>query len=299
MTDARYPERWMNDRRLRRLSHAGFRSFLNALTWSVANRTDGVIEPDDIELIPDFVAGTEVELVKTGAWEQRNGHWLVMEFADTQTSRDQLEAATIARRKNKDRQQRWRDRQSPDGQSAGQEDRNVTHNVTHNVTKTVITEARPGQDRLTPVLARPDVITTEVAGSNSSSLELVVTNRGTSLGKSSRTRTGSHLTAEWQPSESVKDDLRAKYPTVKLGLVLEEFIDYWLAIPGQRGTKLDWDRTFRNRVREVAHLPRFQRALNGNGVVANNGHANNDDKALGWMALGRQSEESHPRKELT
>jgi hypothetical protein len=97
----------------------------------------------------------------------------------------------------------------------------------------------------------------------------------------------------WQPSAKVKDDLRAKYPELMLGLILEEFRDYWLAIPGQRGSKLDWDRTFRNRVREVAHIPRFQR----------NGHAHPtmsapDEKALSWMALGRQPDES-PRKELT
>jgi hypothetical protein len=31
---------------------------------------------------------------------------------------------------------------------------------------------------------------------------------------------------------------------------IAEFIDYWIAVPGQRGTKLDWDATFRNRVRD-------------------------------------------------
>lgn len=31
-----------------------------------------------------------------------------------------------------------------------------------------------------------------------------------------------------------------------------EFVDYWIGIPGQRGTKLDWPATWRNRVRQVA-----------------------------------------------
>lgn len=31
-----------------------------------------------------------------------------------------------------------------------------------------------------------------------------------------------------------------------------EFKDYWIAIPGQRGTKLDWSATWRNRVRQIA-----------------------------------------------
>lgn len=30
-----------------------------------------------------------------------------------------------------------------------------------------------------------------------------------------------------------------------------EFVDYWISIPGQRGTKLDWSATWRNRVRTI------------------------------------------------
>lgn len=30
-----------------------------------------------------------------------------------------------------------------------------------------------------------------------------------------------------------------------------EFVDYWIGVPGQRGTKLDWSATWRNRVRSI------------------------------------------------
>lgn len=40
-----------------------------------------------------------------------------------------------------------------------------------------------------------------------------------------------------------------------------EFKDYWIAVPGQRGTKLDWSATWRNRVRELAG----RRKVRGNG----------------------------------
>lgn len=99
---------------------------------------------------------------------------------------------------------------------------------------------------------------------------------------------GAPLPEDWQPSEKLKTELRAAYPELKLGSVLEEFRDYWLGVPGQRGHKLDWDRTFRNRVREVAHMPRFQR--NGQPIGAAT------RKAMGWDAF-RETEE--PRKELT
>ena len=31
----------------------------------------------------------------------------------------------------------------------------------------------------------------------------------------------------------------------------EEFVDYWIAVPGQRGVKLDWSATWRNNARKV------------------------------------------------
>jgi hypothetical protein len=38
MTDARFPERWLQDRRVLRLSDVGFRLFTLSLAWSVSNR---------------------------------------------------------------------------------------------------------------------------------------------------------------------------------------------------------------------------------------------------------------------
>jgi hypothetical protein len=43
VTDARFPERWLNDRRVR--------LFVISLTWSVSNRTDGDLYDDDLLLI--------------------------------------------------------------------------------------------------------------------------------------------------------------------------------------------------------------------------------------------------------
>lgn len=50
-------------------------------------------------------------------------------------------------------------------------------------------------------------------------------------------------------------DLWAQF-AVTLGLdpaaVYAEFLDYWRGVPGQKGRKLDWDGTWRNRCRELA-----------------------------------------------
>ena len=53
--------------------------------------------------------------------------------------------------------------------------------------------------------------------------------------------------------------------------IIDEFIDYWRAVPGVRGLKLDWDATFRNRLRETATRHRGRGGTNGNG--SNSGQA--------------------------
>ena len=57
-----------------------------------------------------------------------------------------------------------------------------------------------------------------------------------------------------------------------------QFIDYWIAQPGQRGTKLDWDATWRNWMRRSAE--RHSGTQNGTLSTV-------DTKVAGWMELGR------------
>jgi hypothetical protein len=52
---------------------------------------------------------------------------------------------------------------------------------------------------------------------------------------------GSRLLADWQPKEHFEEKLE-----------LEKFRDYWIAQPGQKGVKTDWDATWRNWVRRAA-----------------------------------------------
>ena len=67
-----------------------------------------------------------------------------------------------------------------------------------------------------------------------------------------RGRRGTRLPDGWQPSEAVREWAAAEFPAVSIEAELATFTDYWRAVPGQRGVKLDWDATFRNRVREIA-----------------------------------------------
>ena len=132
MTDARFPERWLNDRRVMRLTDDAFRLFVISLTWSVANRTDGRLYDDDLTLIPASASGSG-QLAKAGLWERVADYWQITGFEETQTTREQLEAATVARRKDRDRKRRQRAK---------------AKDVTGDVTRDVRPEsARPGQAR--------------------------------------------------------------------------------------------------------------------------------------------------------
>lgn len=72
---------------------------------------------------------------------------------------------------------------------------------------------------------------------------------------------GSRLTDDWQ----LTPELRAF--ASDLGLdpdgLRDEFVDFWTSVPGSRGLKLDWAKTFKNRCRELGKKPRGQASAGG------------------------------------
>ncbi|MGE2690086.1 hypothetical protein [Mycolicibacterium pulveris] len=108
MTDARLPERWLNDRRLQRLSADHYRTFINALLWTVANRTDGRIERDDVALIPHWSANAAKTLIEAGLFTPQTDGWLIADYLSTQTSRSELETLERVRRRERDKKARQR-----------------------------------------------------------------------------------------------------------------------------------------------------------------------------------------------
>lgn len=102
MTDARFPERWLNDRRVLRLSDVDFRTFVTTLVWSVANRTDGRLEPDDLALLPG-ARDAAPRLTQAGLWETTNGTVTIIDYDDTQTSSEQFDAIDERRRRDRER----------------------------------------------------------------------------------------------------------------------------------------------------------------------------------------------------
>lgn len=108
VTDARLPERWLNDRRIQQLSPEAFFAFSNALMWSASNRTDGVIKSAELELIPRCKSAHADELTEAGLLKKRRDGWLITDYASTQRSREQLENDDKYRQREAERVRRLR-----------------------------------------------------------------------------------------------------------------------------------------------------------------------------------------------
>ena len=60
---------------------------------------------------------------------------------------------------------------------------------------------------------------------------------------------GSRLAQDWVLTKSLGEWAQTERPDLDVRLVAEQFKDYWIAQPGQKGVKLDWSATWRNWVR--------------------------------------------------
>jgi hypothetical protein len=144
MADARFPDRWLSDRRIQRLSDSHFRAFITSLAWSVSNRTDGVIEPEDLGLIPNFAANAVQAFIDAGLWLPLQHGWQIADFMATQTSREQLAAAELGRQRERDKKARQR---AAKNGAASCTDADVPPDVPGDVPGDNTGKARQGQDR--------------------------------------------------------------------------------------------------------------------------------------------------------
>lgn len=60
---------------------------------------------------------------------------------------------------------------------------------------------------------------------------------------------GSRLPEDWHPSDEDTAFCKAERPDLRPSEVAKRFYDYWIAVPGAKGRKLDWPATWRQWVR--------------------------------------------------
>lgn len=114
VVDARFPERWLNDKRIVRLSGDAFKLWGLAILYSVANRQEGFLHEGDLRYIHDVDVSRAFELEKAGLWKREGDGWWMAEYDDTQTSLAELDAAANARRAAREKKARQRARTKQD-----------------------------------------------------------------------------------------------------------------------------------------------------------------------------------------
>lgn len=63
---------------------------------------------------------------------------------------------------------------------------------------------------------------------------------------------GTRIPANFVPSVDTRHAILTEHPHLDLAREHPKFVDYWIAQPGQKGVKLDWDATWRNWMRRTA-----------------------------------------------
>lgn len=90
---------------------------------------------------------------------------------------------------------------------------------------------------------------------------------------------GSRIPDEFMPTEESIAKMRAECPNANLQAEHRKFVDYYKGKSGKDGTKLDWDATWRNWIRN-ARAPQTQ---HGSGSAV-------DDKVNGWLEMASTSQ---------
>lgn len=199
--------------RAQRLAAVGLWTIAGA--WCSQHLTDGEVPAFMLEEWgADVSLGTA--LVTAGLWvETKDGHRF-HDWSDYQPSRADVRAT---RDKERERKAEWRRKNAG---SKGQ-----SHDLVPEES-----QRDTSSPRLTPVPARPGPTPPDPVKEESRPAK-----RSTRLPK------------DWEPDEHLVDWTAINTPSQIVADVLEVFRDYWIAQPGQKGVKADWDATWRGWVR--------------------------------------------------
>lgn len=159
------------------------------------------------------------ELVEAGLWEKRDGGYQFRNWDEYQPSRDDVETKRAA---DRERKRQAREVRKESARTSGR------------------TRKRVSKESALPDPARPDQLTTpKGVGGASDETPTPTKKRAT------------RITENWMPPQEVINTIEAEYPALDLAYEHSQFVDYWLGVSGQRGTKLDWDATWRKWMRKA------------------------------------------------
>jgi hypothetical protein len=186
--------------------------------WSAKELQDGAVPS---YMIVELGATRRVAeaLVTAGLWSRTSSGYSFVNWEDFQPTKADV---LSAREKNAEKLRKWRQRNRD-------RDQGETESVTG---------LQDGSDEVrnpAPVPARP-----------------VPTSSPNGEEKTTPRKRGTALDRTWVPSEALIAQMAAECPGVDLRAEHRVFVDYWIAQPGQKGVKADWDATWRNWIRRKA-----------------------------------------------
>ena len=218
--------------------------WVKAGAWCGRHLTDGLIPAAQIKLFKGTPAQVKA-LTSARIWvetQTENGSkaYRFNDWNEYQPTREQKlkERADAAERQRKKRERKRPEQQEPE-------------NVTRDSHVTGARDSHESHTNLSqhPDPSRPDptLITTDVVIEEGGKPEVE---------PEKPKRANARLLPEnWEPSEKVKKDLAAQFPTYDLERILRRFHDYWHSQPVGKAKKRDWDRTFRNWVDSETRPP--------------------------------------------
>ncbi len=202
----------------RRTRLAAIGAWALAGAWCADELTDGHV-PDYMISEWGFPKSVVDALVDSGLWERERGGLAFRNWAEYQPSKADVDAERAASR------DRMRELRAKRKQKKPQDDAEVGEVFGR-------TGANGSENVRNPDPTRPDPTHIEVAKATST-----------------RTARGSRITSDWIPSPELIDQMRTECPGVNLEAEHRVFVDYWIAQPGQKGVKVDWEATWRNWMR--------------------------------------------------
>jgi len=182
-------------------------------TWCAKELTDGVLPDYQFEELGGRTEDAD-ELITAGLWERVPNGYRFLKWGEYQPTKAEVEESRV---REAERKKRWRETQ-----------------MSHRTRRGTDAGQDVGHQRVSghPDPTRPDPTST-------TSNEVV---------ERPRTR-GSRISEHWLPSPESVAKIKTECPTVDPQAEHSAFIDYWIAQPGSKGVKLDWDATWRNWMR--------------------------------------------------
>lgn len=209
------------------LSDAAFRQYVEAVLWSRRLLTDGLIPSGMVRKL--FASESIAELTSNDAERPSlvavEGGLQIHHFLDQQTSKAEIEA--------------MKENKRAAGARGGRAKAEANHSPSSGLAPaSPVPDVRyPGSASRRGSKTYPETETeTETKTSTTDVVERPA-------------KRGSRLSPDWMPSAASIAKAKEDAPQVDHKAEHATFVDYWIAQPGQKGVKTDWEATWRNWMR--------------------------------------------------